>query len=78
MGEDVVMGGASYSDPMAASVLRWMKAPSPAVVAVTNLLRFSTRLEARGRLPYPPTPLPDHQLPLITPSTLTVFPPLSS
>lgn len=31
--------------------LRWMKAPRPAVVAVTNLLRFSAQLEARGRGP---------------------------
>lgn len=36
---------------MAAPLLRWMKAPRPAVVAVTNLLRFSARLEARGRGP---------------------------
>lgn len=57
-------GGDSYPDPMAAPPLRWMKAPRPAVVTVTNLLRFSARLEARGRGPrltikFPP-PLPQH------------------
>lgn len=60
-------GGGVHPDPMAASPLRWMKAPWPSVVAVTNLLRFSARLEARGRLPPPPPPTPpDHQLSLNT------------
>lgn len=41
MREDVVRRSVSHPDPMAALLLRWMKAPRPAVVAVTNLLRFS-------------------------------------
>lgn len=48
-GKMLLWGGVSYPRPMAAPLLRWMKAPRPAVVAVTNLLRFSARLEARGR-----------------------------
>lgn len=79
--EDVVMregwveveGGVSYPDPMAAPLWRWMKAPRPAVVAVTNLLRFSARLEARGRGHPPPQSDHDHQLPLISPSTLLLI-----
>lgn len=39
--EDVVRRSVPHPDPMAALLLRWMKAPRPAVVAVTNLLRFS-------------------------------------
>lgn len=68
--------GFSYPDPMAAPLLRWMKAPRPAVVAVTNLLRFSARLEARGRGSSPrPTSLPpDHQLPQSPPQHSQSFP----
>lgn len=42
-------GMCCYGGAAAAPLPRWMKAPRPAVIAVTNLLRFSARLEARGR-----------------------------
>lgn len=61
-------GGVSYPDPMVAPLPRWMKAPRPAVVAVTNLLRFSARLEARGR-GSPPHPAQSPPHPPTRPST---------
>lgn len=71
--ENVVSESVSYPDPMAASLLCWMKASRPDVVAVTNLLRFSAWLEARGRGPTPPQPHPTNRLPLTSPSTLSLW-----